>query len=135
MLLGDDSAPVVVNGGHVDRLKTRRDPVLRGTADDIRDFTGMQQRLRRDAPAVQARPADLVAFDESNSPAEFPGTQRCRVAAGAATEDHDVEGIVAHRSASLSTNSMRLRVVAAVGPLSVNPNGAPLFMPTPAISR
>ena len=102
---------------------------------DIGNLTRVQQGFRGNATAMKAGATDLVSFNQSDGPSELPGAQRRGIAPGAAAEDDDVEAVLAHRRASLSTNSMRLRVVAAVGPLSVKPNAAPLFMPTPAMSR
>ena len=135
MFLADDLAPVVVDRSNIDGLKARAHAVMGSVAHDIGNLTRVQQGFRGNATAMKAGATDLVSFNQSDGPSELPGAQRRRIAPGAAAEDDDVEAVLAHRRASLSTNSMRLRVVAAVGPLSVKPNAAPLFMPTPAMSR
>ena len=101
-------------------------PMARRVAGDLGDLGGVQQRLGRDAAAVQARAADLVLLDERDRLAELGSAQGRRVAAAAAAQDDQIEGVVGHRDASPAMRRMSVRTVAAVGPLSVKPNGAAL---------
>ena len=70
---------------------------------------------------MQAGASDLVLLDERDRLAEFRGTQRRGVSAAAATQDDEIESVVGHQDSSVVTKRIRLRTVAAVGPLSVKP--------------
>ena len=50
------------------------------------------QRLRRDAPDVEARAAEPLRLDEHDVASELDRTGRRRVAAGTAADDEDVDG-------------------------------------------
>ena len=65
-------------------------PNVLALAGVVGDLGGVQQRLGRDAAAVQAGAADLVLLDQRDPLAELGGAQRAGVAAAAATEDDDV---------------------------------------------
>ena len=56
----------------------------------VGDLGRVQQRLGRDAAAVQAGAADLVLLDQGDALAELGRAQRAGVAAAAAAEDDDV---------------------------------------------
>ena len=67
------------------------DAELLALAGRVGDLGGVQQRLGRDAAAVQAGAAELVLLDQGDRQAELGGAQRARVAAAAAAEDDQVE--------------------------------------------
>ena len=64
-LARDDALAVLRHRRDVDALERRADAELRGLAGVVGDLGGVQQRLRRDASAVQARAAELVLLDEA----------------------------------------------------------------------
>jgi hypothetical protein len=66
---------------------------LLGVADPIDEAGGLEQRLGRDAAAVQACAADLVLVDEGNLQPELGGAERRRVSAGARAEHDEIEVI------------------------------------------
>jgi hypothetical protein len=55
------------------------------------DVRGLEELLGRDAPAVQARAADLVLLDDGYPEAGRCAVQRCGVPPGSTTDDDDVE--------------------------------------------
>ena len=93
MPLHDRVAP----GGHrrvVDGRVARQDQaVVLGVADPVGEGGRLEQRLGRDAAAMEARPADLVLVDEGDLEAELGGPERRRVAAGARAEHDEIEVI------------------------------------------
>ena len=64
--------------------------VLR-VADVLDEGGGFEQRLGRDAAAMEARPADLVLVDEGDLQAELGRPERGGVAARARAEDDEIE--------------------------------------------
>ena len=70
-------------------------PNVLGLARLVGDLRGVQQRLGRDAPAVQAGAADLVLLDQRDALAELGRSQRAGVAAAAAAENDDVVPVAA----------------------------------------
>src|SRR4030095_11486061 len=93
----DDLVLVVVDAGDVDRLESCLDAELGALARRVGDFRGMEERLRRDAPAVEAGAAELVLLDEGHRQTQLAGTQGGGIAATATPEDHDVVGLVVSR--------------------------------------
>src|SRR4029453_6171193 len=63
----------------------------------VGDLRGMEERLRRDAAAVEAGAAELVLLDEGHRQTQLAGTQGGGIAAAATPEDHDVVGLVVSR--------------------------------------
>src|SRR5581483_7878155 len=86
----DDAVLVFVDAGHVDAVERRTDPDLLALAGAVGDLGSVQQRLRRDAAAVQAGAADLVALDHDDGHPELGGAQRAGIPTTAAAEDDDV---------------------------------------------
>ncbi len=69
-------------------------PELAALAGDaVVEVRRFQERLRRDAAPMEARPADLVLVDQSHAQAQLGGPERGRVAAGPGTEDDEVERV------------------------------------------
>ena len=89
--LDDGVAP----GGHrrvVDGRLARQDQaVVLGVVDAVREVGRLEQRLRRDAAAMEARAADLVVVDEGDLEPELAGAEGRRVAAGARAEHDEIE--------------------------------------------
>ena len=105
--VGDDAALAVV-----DRLPIRRRLDSRTDIDSevvrmvhgSEDFRGLQQCLRRDAAAMQTGATDRQLFDQRHFLTRGGGVQGCRVTAGSAAHDDDVE--IGH---ALATSRERLR--------------------------
>src|SRR5438128_5895685 len=57
----------------------------------MQDLGGLEERLRRDAAAMEARAADLVLVDEGHAEAELSRPERRGVATGPRAEDDEVE--------------------------------------------
>jgi hypothetical protein len=89
----DDLALVGVDARHVDLVEAAVDAELLGLLDDLDGLGRVQQRLGRDAAAVQAGAADLVLLDHDDALAELGVAQRGRVAAAAPSEDDEVDGL------------------------------------------
>ena len=87
---------VGVDRGHVDALEGRGDAELRALARVVGDLGGVEQRLGRDAPVVQAGAADLVLLDQRHGHAELRGSEQ-QAYPPLPPEDHDVE-VVGHGS-------------------------------------
>ena len=121
VFLGDDALAVCPHAVWVDPVQRRADADGRGIPCHVRDLGGVQQRLRRNAAAVQARAADLVLLDHGDGLAQLGGAESCRVSAAATSEYDEVELLLGHRVSSPATKRMSDRTVAPVGPLSVNP--------------
>ena len=81
--------------------KVERTPNCADSRVTVRDLGRVQQRLGRDAAAVQARAADLVLLDQADGEAELGGAQRGRVAAAAAAEDDEVKVLLGHPATPL----------------------------------
>ena len=62
----------------------------------VGDLAGVQQRLGRDAAAVQAGAADLVLLDQDDRLAELGRAQRSGVTAAAAAENDDIGLVLGH---------------------------------------
>jgi hypothetical protein len=92
-----DLVLVGVDAGHVHTVQLRADPESLAVPGQVGDLRRVQQGLGRDAPPVQAGPADPVLLDEHNPLAKLGRAERARIAAAAATEDHDVVGTAAFR--------------------------------------
>ena len=71
----------------------------------VGDLAGVQQRLGRDAAAVQAGAADLVLLDQHDGLAELGCSQRRGVAAAAAAEDDEIGLMVGHGAPVLPVTS------------------------------
>src|SRR5258708_2543718 len=87
----DDTVLVGVEALHVDADEFGLDAELFGLARLVGDLARVEERLRRDAPAMQARAAELVLLDQSHRQVELRGPQRGRVSAAATTENYDVK--------------------------------------------
>ena len=68
-------------------------PEVLGVADPVGEGGRLEQRLGRDAAAMEARAADLVLVDERDLQAELGGPEGGGVAAGARTEHDEIEVI------------------------------------------
>src|SRR5206468_7516987 len=66
---------------------------LLALAGGVGDLGGVEQRLGRDAAAVQAGAADLVLLDHDHRQAELRGPERAGVAAATGPEDHQIGGL------------------------------------------
>ena len=88
----DDAVLVLVDRGHVDAVEGGPDAELLALAAGVGDLGRVQQRLGRDAAAVQAGAAELVLLDQGDLHAELGRAQGAGVAAAAAAEDDEVEG-------------------------------------------
>ena len=77
--------------------------VLAGVLDRAEHLGGVQQRLGRDAAAVQAGAADLVLLHHRDRQPGRRGVEGRRVSAGAAAEDDEV--VVAHARATFRSVS------------------------------
>ena len=89
----DDFAHPALAGGQVDADLTDEARSCRHTTAGPLEVVGERdQRLRRDAPDVQAGAAELLRLDEHDVAAELARPCRRRVAAGPPAEDEDVDG-------------------------------------------
>ncbi len=78
----------------VDRRLAEGDAPLAGVPRLVDDLGDVQQRLRRDAAAVEADAAGILLFvDERDLHAEVGGVERGRVAAGARAEHSQLDGL------------------------------------------
>ena len=105
--LVDDAVLVGVDALHVDADQLGLDAELLGLARLVGDLTGVQQRLRRDAAAVQARAAELVLLDQRNRQVQLDGTERGRVTTTAAAENYYVK--LAHEISYQDASPMTCR--------------------------
>ena len=87
----DDAVLVGVDARHVDAEQLGLDAELLRLAGLVGDLAGVQQRLRRDAAAVQAGAAELVLLDQRDRQVQLDGAQRGRVTAAAAAENYNVK--------------------------------------------
>ena len=87
---------VLVDPGHVDALERRLYPERRALPRLVSDLPGVQERLGRNAAAVQARPADLVLLHKYYRLAQLSSPQRGRIAATTAAENYQVAPVVCH---------------------------------------
>ena len=62
----------------------------------VGDLAGVQERLGRDAAAVQAGSADLVLLDQHHGLAELCRSERGGVPTASAAEDDEIGLVVAH---------------------------------------
>src|SRR5262249_14725246 len=88
----DDAVLADVHLCDVDRRRRHAEhaPFLRAL-DDLQRVRVLEQRLRRNAPAVQAGAAErLVLLDDGRSEAQLRGPDRGDVAAGPRTNHYDV---------------------------------------------
>jgi hypothetical protein len=84
----------------------RRDEVHRRVAgdaelvllvgQDVRQLGVAEQRLRRDAPDVEADPAPVLLLDDRDLLAQLGSPDRGDVPTRAGTEDDDVEVLLSH---------------------------------------
>jgi hypothetical protein len=88
----DDAVLVAVDAVHVDAGQGGLDAELLAVAGQVGDLTGVQERLGRDAAAVEAGAAHLVLLHQDHGHAQLGGTQRGGVTARAAAEDDQVGG-------------------------------------------
>src|SRR5262249_19882091 len=109
-LLLDDEALGLEHLGPV-HLAARTDAPLLGPVDVVHDRRRLEERLRRDAAAKQARPAELlVAFDDGDPLAELRGAERRRVPARARAEREDVVGAPVRHPLGPFVGTVRLGV-------------------------
>ena len=94
---GDDALLVLADAGHVDALERRPHAELLALPGEVGDLAGVQQRLGRDAAAVQAGAAELLLLDQHDAHAELCRTQRAGVATAAAAQDDEVDVGLSHR--------------------------------------
>jgi hypothetical protein len=87
----DDAVLVRVHTGHVDADQVGLHAELLALPGLVRDLRGVQQRLRRDAPAVQTGAAELGLVDQRHREVQLRGAQSGRVSSAAGAEDNDVE--------------------------------------------
>jgi len=107
---GDDAVLVLVDAAHVDALERGVDAELLGLARGVGHLGRVQEGLGRDAPDVQARPAELALLDERHGEAELRGPQGTGVAAAPCSEDHHIEvadAVVRHPSPPVSSRFRR----------------------------
>src|SRR5690606_21984496 len=101
VLLHQVADPGVELGGHLARALDHLSEIERGAGDGkavvaemaegLEHLAGLQQRLGRDAPPVQADAAEGVALDDGGLHAELRGADRRDVAARAGADHDDVE--------------------------------------------
>ena len=88
---------LVAAGGHLDVVDLGLAGELQAEVLRVPDAIGeggrFEQRLGRDAAAVEARPADLVLVDERDLEPQLGRPERGRVAAGAGAEDDEIERV------------------------------------------
>ena len=77
-------------------------------------LVGMQPRCRQVPPTLS------FSMRATERPSSAARSGR-GVAAAAAAQDDEVEGVLGHRDSSPATKRMSVRTVAPVGPLSVKP--------------
>ena len=86
---------LVAPGGHLgvvdDGLAGERQAEVLGVADLVGEGGRLEQRLGRDAAAVEARAADLVLVDEGDLEPELARAEGGRVAARARAEHDEIE--------------------------------------------
>ena len=87
----DDLLLAGLGGGEVDDRGARLDAELGGVGDVALHGRRLQERLGRDAPAVQARAAHDVHLDDGDVEARRGGVQRGAVPAGSAADDDEIE--------------------------------------------
>ncbi len=71
----------------------RDDPELSRRLDLVHQIGGVQQSLRWDAPAVEARPADLVPFDHRHGQPQLYGAEGGGITTVPASQDDEIEGV------------------------------------------
>ncbi len=86
-----DLAAAVERDAVVERRLARDAEGRRLRVEDVREFRVAEQRLRGDAPDVQAHSAPVAFLDHRNAEAELCGADRGDVAARAGAEDDDIE--------------------------------------------
>ena len=79
-----------MTAGEVDPVERGVDAELAAVPGRVGHLGGVQDRLGRDAAAMQAGAADLVLLDQGDPQTELGGAQRARVAAAAGPEDDHV---------------------------------------------
>ena len=91
-ILGHDVGLAGHHRGHIDRRSVDLDAVFGGVqSQPLIALRALQQRLRRNAPNVDARAAErLVEFDAGDGETELCCANASDIAAGAAAEHHDV---------------------------------------------
>jgi hypothetical protein len=107
---GDDTVLVRVHPRHVDADQLGLDAELLALPGLLGDLGRVQQRLGRDAAAVQARAAQLGLVDQRYGEVELGSAQGGRVAAAAGAEDDDVEGFAVRLAHVDSSGHIRRRV-------------------------
>ncbi len=115
----------------------RAQPVGVGVLHIMVDLARPQQRLGRDAAPVEADAAEPLALDDRDLEAELRGADRGDIAAGAAAEDGEVEGL-AHASmpSGFSTNPLNaLMNWAPTAPSIARWSKLPVALITVAITR
>ena len=108
------SRRAAIRGVVDDGLAGDVDAEVLGVADALGEGGRLEERLGRDAAAVEARAADLVLVDEGDLEAELGGPEGGRVAAGAGAEDDEVE-VVGRADGHGQAISGRRRDVARAG--------------------
>ena len=88
----DDALLVIVQRPVVDAVDGGGDAQFAGVPDGVDCVGGADQRLRRDAPAVEAGSAErCVAFDHGHAFAELGRPQSCGISAGSTADYRDVK--------------------------------------------
>ena len=102
-LARDDALAVRRDGVHVDALERGLDAVLGGVLRDLGDLGRVQQRLGRDAAAVQTCAAQLVLLDHHGGQAEFDGADRRGITRASAAQDDNVKVLLGQPQSPLRT--------------------------------
>ncbi len=101
---GDDVVLVLVDAVDVDALEGGQHAELGGLLRLVGDLGRVQQRLGRDAAAVQAGAAELALLDQGDAQAQLGAAERRGVTAASASENDYVEngaGVVRHVTSSM----------------------------------
>ena len=88
-----DLAAPLHHRGEVEGRLLRAQPVGRGVGHIMIDFRGPKQRLGRNAPPVEADPAQLLPLDDRHLHPELRRPDRRDIAAGAGAEDDEVVSV------------------------------------------
>ena len=90
-LAGNELLAEAVHCGDVDRLNARVNAVRRAFAGDVGYLCGVEERLRRNAAAVQACASELVLLNDRRGHSELRGSNCSGVSGASATKNYDVK--------------------------------------------
>src|SRR5690606_27326358 len=90
----DDAVLIGVDGTHVDALEGAVDADAGALADRVGHLGAVEQRLRRDAAAVQTGTAELVGLDQRDGQPQLGAAQRCRIPSASSSQDDQVVDVV-----------------------------------------